>query len=90
MSILPSDISRCQGEENAKCCQNCRRREPGVGTYQVYADIEPDSNGNCEHQIKKTGRIHVRVTKSELRVIVTKSERGRPSVSNDDEVEVLL
>lgn len=77
MSILPSDISRCQGEE-AKCCQNCRRREPGVGEHQVYTDMSPGSNGHCEHQIKKTGRIHVRITKS---------ERGRPSVS--DEVEVL-
>ena len=57
MRTLPSDISRCQGEDKAKCCKNCRRREPGIGNYQVYTDIEPDSNGNCENQIKKTGKI---------------------------------
>ena len=32
---LPADVARCPGK-GAEECENCRRREPGIGEWQVY------------------------------------------------------
>lgn len=47
---LPFDISRCDGQEAAPICRQCRRREPGDTNFQWYV-VPAVENGECENFI---------------------------------------
>ena len=46
MTHLPYDVARCIGTSNP-VCTNCRRREPGHPTRQLFVTPPPDVNDTC-------------------------------------------